>query len=35
MTLAELERGSGGPREEYGRTPPQDWRPSRASLARC
>jgi replicative DNA helicase len=24
VTLAELERGSGGPREEYGRTPPQD-----------
>ena len=24
MTLAELERGSGGPSEDYGRTPPQD-----------
>src|SRR3954453_19119652 len=24
MTLAELERGSVGPREDYGRTPPQD-----------
>src|SRR3954452_10517868 len=24
VTLAELERGSGGPREDYGRTPPQD-----------
>ena len=24
MTLAELEQGSGGPSEDYGRTPPQD-----------